>query len=207
MSPSGYTLIEIRDSLNNLRISYESGHMDHCTNYIPIRLVTLIEQFCRIVHKQGRAKYDWDYRPVSLPILVGVFKRFKPDIKDCEFKIRMYRTHDGSQTEADGIIRLRSDDDVCNMVESVLNEPNQEVFEWIRLYMLSFQSLKSIKDKLEVSFPPLMNVECNKLFSMRHAAAHTLSDHQVSRSMFVMVDSMLHMIESTQKRSDVVADR
>ena len=207
VSPSGYTLIEIRDSFNNLRTSYESGRMDHCTNYIPIRLVTLIEQFCRVVHKQGQAKYDWDYRPVSLPILVDVFQRFKPDIKDCEFKIRMYRTHAGSQTGTDDVIRLRSDDDVCNLVESVLSEPNQEVFEWIRLYMLSFQSLKSIKDELEVSFPQLMNVECNKLFSIRHAVAHTMSDHQVSRSMFVMVDSLLHMIESLQKRSYAVADR
>ena len=199
VSPSGYTMIEIRDSFNNLRTLYESGRMDHCTNYISIRLVTLIEQFCRVVYKQGQAKYDWDYRPVSLPILVDVFQRFKPDIKDCEFKIRMYRTHVGLQTGTDDVIRLRSDDDVYNLVKSVLNEPNQEVFEWIRLYMLSFQSLKSIKDALEVSFPPLMNMECNKLFSIRHAVAHTMSDHQVSRNVFVMVDSMLHMIESTQK--------
>ncbi len=62
--------------------------------------------------------------------------------------------------------------------------------------MLSFQNLKSIRDKLEMEFSPDVAMQCNELFGTRHAATHTLSDHQVNNATFAVVEKLLRLINS-----------
>lgn len=193
-----YTLDGVRDQLNDLKKLYESGHMKYCTNYIPIRLVAIIEQFCRVAYKHNNTKHGWRYRPVAMPILIDIFQQFKPDIKYAEFdsRIREYRAQKSAKLQAStgDCLNFKSAKDVCELVKFILGEANNDTVEWIHLCMLSFQNLKDIKDKLGVSFPAQVNERCNKLFGIRHAVAHTTSDHQVGQDAFAMVDSMFDAI-------------
>ena len=84
--PLGYTLKEVWDSFKDLENSYASGRMDSCSNYITIRLVTLIEQFCRVAYKHRNLAYNWKQtQPVAMPILVDVFQRFSPGINRSQY--------------------------------------------------------------------------------------------------------------------------
>lgn len=194
-TPPGYTVEEVRKSLKDLKKSHEDGCMEHCGNYVTIRLVTLIEQFCRIVYRRRRLKYDWKKSPrITIQILVDVFQRFKPGIEhdECEHKIRLFGARNGENI--DGRIRLKSDNEVRDLVKAVLGKHNSDAEEWIRLYMLSFQSVKSIKTKLSVSFSLTQINDLNKLFGKRNAAVHASSDTQVDESAFGMVESLLKLI-------------
>lgn len=196
--PPGYTPDEVWDSLRDLKASYRSGHMVHCSNYVTIRLVTLIEQFCRIVYRRRCLEYDWKQAPppITIQILVDVFRRFKPDInhEKCEFKIRLYGSRSNRGT--DDKIRLKSNDEVRDLVKTVLGKQDPDAEEWIRLYMLSFQSVKSIKDRLGVLFTEEQHRGINELFGRRNTVVHTPSDRQVNKSTFVMVESLFQLIDS-----------
>lgn len=194
----GHTLDEVWYSFRELRDSYESWNMAPCANYVPIRLVTIIEQFCRVTYKRRQLTYDWkqSLSPIAIQILVDIFQRFVPDIKRDECKIRIRKYGNRSGKSVDGSVRLKSDAEVCNLVETVLKKQNPDAAEWIRLYMLSFQNLKSIRDKLEMEFSPDVAMQCNELFGTRHAATHTLSDHQVNNATFAVVEKLLRLINS-----------
>ncbi len=197
-TPPGYTLEEVRGSLNDLRVSHESGRMEHCANYVTIRLVTLIEQFCRIAYRRRHLEYDWKQAPppVTIQILVDVFRRFDPGLKheECELKIRLFGNR--NDKSADGKIRLKSDDEVRGLVRTVLKKQDPDVEEWIRLYTLSFQSVKSIKDRLGVSFTQEQHRDINELFGRRNTVVHTPSDRQVNESTFAMVESLFLLIDN-----------
>ena len=194
----GHTRDEVWSSFRNLKELHESECMAPCASYIPIRLVTIIEQFCRVTFKRRKLTYEkeWSASPIAVPILVDVLCRFDPDIKrgECENRIREYRRRVNKST--DGGIRLKSDNEVCRLVESVLEEQNAEAAEWIRLYTLSFQNLRSIKDKLDVGITREMGERCDELFGMRHAAAHTLSDRRVGNAAFATAKALLKLINT-----------
>lgn len=194
----GHTLDEVWSSFWDLKKSYESEDMALCANYIPIRLVTIIEQFCRVTFKRRKLTYkkEWSSSPIAVPILADVFCRVDPGIKrdECEDRIREYRDRINKST--DGGIRLKSDGEVCRLVECVLEEQNAEATEWIRLYTLSFQNLKSIKDRLDVGITREVGERCDELFGIRHAAAHTLSDRRVGNAAFATVESLLILINA-----------
>lgn len=160
--------------------------------------MTLIEQFCRITYKRRSLEYDWRQAPppVTIQILVDVFRRFDPSIKydECELSIRLYGNLIGKS--ADGKIRLKSDDEVRDLVRTVLKKQDPDVEEWIRLYTLSFQSVKIIKDRLGVSFTQEQHRDINELFSRRNTVVHTPSDRQVSMSTFAMVESLFLLIDN-----------
>lgn len=194
----GHTLDEVWDSFGDLKDSYESGSMAPCANYVQIRLVAIIEQFCRVTYKRRKLKYDWKQNPprIAIQILVDIFQRFDPDIKRNECENAIWEYVDRGDRNMDAGIHLKSDVEVRGLVKNVLKKQNSDAAEWIRLYMLSFQSLKSIRDKLGVGLPPKMAMQCNELFGMRHAATHTLSDHQVNNTTFDVVERLLHLIDS-----------
>ena len=195
---AGYTWKEVRDSFTDLKTAYDSGSMTHCTNYIPIRLVTLIEQFCRVAYKQRRLKYNWKPAPppVTTHILIDIFQRFCPNIKytDCELGIRMYGNLNYPH---DDKVRLKSDADVQELVTTVLGRAHPDAAEWICLCMLSFQNVKSIKNKLNVLLSPGQEAKLNELFGRRHTVVHTLSDRQAGKAAFDVVESLFTLIENT----------
>ncbi len=151
----------------------ESEDIVPCANYIPIRLVTTMEQVCRVTFKRRRLTYKKEWSPphIAVPILADVFCRVDPSIKsdECEDGIREYRCRVNKST--DGGIRLKSNGEVYRLAECVLKKQNAEAAEWIRLYTLSFQNLKSIKDKLGTGITREIGERCDELFGMRHAAA------------------------------------
>lgn len=209
-TPPGYTLKEVWDSFNDLKAMYESGRMTSCDNYITIRLVTVIEQFCRVVYKHRRLEYDWKQAPpsIAIHILADIFQKFDPNIEydECELRIRLYGKH--SDKSVDSRIRLKSDIEVQSLVKTVLKKQNQDAVEWIRLYMLSFQSVKSIKDKPGVPFLTKdLHNDLNNLFGRRNVAVHTLSDNQVDKLAFTTVELLFTLILGDDTEQILGADR
>lgn len=211
----GHTHEEVLHSFNNLRESYESDNMVNCNNYITIRLVTLIEQFCRVTYKQLKPEYDKkNKRYIAVQILIDIFKKFDPNIKpdECDIKIRQWyrnrngkdhdKDNDNSRNEgADGSIQLNYNE-TQKLVEIVLKKQNLEAVEWILLYMLSFQSVKNIKNMLGVSFTTEQHKKLNNLFGSRHAVVHTISDRRACENMFIMVKLLFDQIDDvTTNRS------
>lgn len=202
-TPPGYTMEEVWGSLKDLKELHEAGRMGYCANYVTIRLVTLIEQFCRITYRRRRLKFNWKEAPppITIQILVDVFRRFDPGIRhaECELIIRLFGVRNGKSV--DGKIRLKSDDEVRDLVETVLGKHDPDAEEWIRLYMLSFQNVKSIKDRLGVSFTQEQDRGLNRLFSRRNAVVHTPSDLQVDKAAFPLVESLFTLIDATVRNA------
>lgn len=202
-----HTLEGVRDSFKCLKESYESNNMTHCTNYVTIRLVTLIEQFCRIAYRGSMSECDWKSQTpprIAIQILVDVFRLFNPDIEyeKCEFEIRRYGRNSKKDTDR-GSIHLKTDTEVRSLVRDVLGKEDADTVEWILLYMMSLQNVKSIKDRLDVSFSREDEEALNRLFGQRNAVVHTPFDQQADRTAFDVVDTLFSVIESSvQSRSE-----
>lgn len=196
---ANHTLDDVWRKFHELRDLHESGSNDACLSYGTVRLVTLLEQFCRIEHHQRRLKLlpqqprQWNYLP-SVQVLVDVFQMFDAKInrKKCEDKIRLYgRNH----SMTDDRVPIKSDKEAQCLANTILPQCDKSVVEWMWLYTLSFQKARVIKKYFSsVMFTKAQHRDLNRLFGRRNAVVHTMSEHPADKADFGLVESLFEMI-------------
>lgn len=104
---AGHALDDVLDDFDKLKASYASSDNDHCSRYDVVRLVTLLEQFCRIeCQRRGScSNHQWKKHRPSVHVLVDVFQMFDAKInrKKCEAGILLY------YDMTDSIVPIKSD--------------------------------------------------------------------------------------------------
>ena len=194
-----HTLDDVWKKFDELKASHESGSNDACLSYGTVRLVTLLEQFCRIEHHQHRLKLlpqqprQWKYLP-SIQVLADVFQMFDAKIsrKECEDKIRLYGKN---HNMIDDRVPIGSDKEARCLANAILPQYDESVVEWMWLYTLSFQRAGTItKCFRDVTFTKAQHRDLNRLFGRRNAVVHTMSEHPADKADFGLVESLFEMI-------------
>ena len=208
-----YTLDGVEKELDALKNALDDDLTSICKNYVPIRLVTIIEQFFRIMKKQGKFGSIDVYhvgpkkvpKPISLSILTDIFVHHgnRIEIKSDAYKegIQNFCDDKNNNCKFDAVtynIEFSEDADIKKMVEDVLlGEYSQNIFEWIAVHTHSFQTARVIKkhagdlldddDALE---------KYTRLFDARHSMVHTLSSRTLDNQWFDLVKDLFNAIKA-----------
>ena len=210
-----YTLDGVEKELDALKNALDDDLTSICKNYVPIRLVTIIEQFFRIMKKQGKfgsidvyhvsLKSKKVPKPISLSILTDIFVHHgnRTEIKSDAYKesIQNFCDDKNNNCKFDAVtynIEFSEDADIKKMVEDVLlGEYSQNIFEWIAVHTHSFQTARVIKRHAGDLLDDDGALEkYTRLFDARHSMVHTLSSRTLDNPWFDLVKDLFNAIKA-----------
>ena len=209
MSPTSdsnaYTLLGVKNELCQLSASL-SDSTKECKNYIPVRLVTIIEQFFRVMIVLGRIDRRPDiWNPVSVSTLISIFEHCgKPQSIDDNYgeTIRVFCKGDDKRCKYDtktNNVRFLKDHcaAIDDLVLGVLKEPNPNVSKWINAQTQSFQNVKAIECYAANFLDTKKVKQYMELFDTRHNLVHTLNGVRFDASgCFDLVEELFAAVES-----------
>lgn len=220
-SQTPYTLVGVEKELDLLKNAVNNNLMHECKNYISIRLVTIIEQFFRIMKKLGKFGIIDVYhvklyqskskkpktmpKPTSLSILVDIFVHhgnqarigsdaYKESIRDfCDNK-----NNNCTFNAMTYNVEFSKITDIRELVEYVLlGKYSQNVFEWIAVHTHSFQTVRVIKKYAGNLFDDDNTLEkYTRLFDARHSTVHTLSGRNPDTQWFDLVKYLFKTVKT-----------
>ena len=200
----------MRRELADLKKSVAAGSTTECENYTTIRLVTLVEQFFRIMIRDGRLK---DYKlnnpkmnQISSSVMGDIFKHHvkKPGFAKVDYDETICRFY--SITANVGpckffgdsrVIQFPNVQEIDRLVNHILGVPDNDISEWIYAHTQTFQHVYRVqyyagnmfKDKGTIS-------RYTKFFDTRHVLVHTLNPRPPATSNhFDMVEDLFDRVE------------
>lgn len=207
-----HTILEVRNELDKLKNSVDEGLTKECTNYIPIRLVTLIEQFFRIMIKTNRLESKknescdrFPQSEISISTLNELFKQYnnqKPfEDQDYSEDIRIYCSNDTNSNnypkynKNKNSIKFKNIKQIDCLVKDVLGEENKNLSDWIYVHTQTFQSVQSIESYSKI-FTGNVRKEYICLFDTRHNLVHTLGERSFDKyGYFDLVQDLFNDVE------------
>lgn len=190
--------------------------MHECKNYVPIRLVTIIEQFFRIMKKMDRiGAIDVQHitlkslrskpKPVSLSILVDIFVHHGNEPKigsdDYEESIHNFCDDASNNCRFNTMTYNVEFNDVANIEKLIryvlLGTYSQDIFDWIAVHTYSFQSVSAIKNYAGNLFNDSNTLEkYTRLFDARHSMVHTLGNRDPDIQWFDLVKDLFKKVKT-----------
>ena len=195
---------DVKNEFQQFKNTVLNNSTKECENYVPIRLITITEQFFRAMLAAGRINRRPDiWNDVSVSFLVDVFENDTPPLTDDDYgeDIRVFGKKNSSctyDTKKDSIkFTYDQDTTISNLVMHILSARNAGIIEWIKAQTQPFQSVKAI-DCYAGTFLDDQN-EAKKytaLFNTRHNLIHTLSNKKLDMTYFDLVERLFAEVEN-----------
>ena len=212
---TAYTLAGVFNELARFKKSIDNNTTHECENYVPIRLVTIIEQFFRVMMKLGRLgritvrkqkdlkKKVWVPKAISITTLVDIFvhndTRKMIETEDYEEFITQFCDDQSNNCEFNTMtynVEFNDETEIKKLVEYVLPSYDHDIFEWIAVHTHSFQSPQAIKQYAGTLFDDDATAEkYSQLFDTRHIAVHTFNGKPLDPNWFNLVSDLFVVVE------------
>lgn len=177
------------------------------TNYIPIHIVTIIEQFLRVMIKKGRIKHKGRISVISISTLVAVFEDiYNHNLRDEPNHAENIRVFCISNDKCrynpiNNNVIFKNTMVIGELVEYVLGMKDKDVAEWLELYCYSFQNIGVIEPYVGTLFEDKdITTKYMMMFDTRHNLVHTLNKLKFNKKeYFNMVRTLFKKIEDNNK--------
>lgn len=206
-----YALDDVKNEFRRFKNTViKDGSMQDCANYVPIRLVTIIEQFFRAMMIEGKIRRrdsvdSW----VSVSTLVDIFEYHKkPQLNDDgsiydyagEIAVFCDRDNRCDYDDRKNSVILQNVGAIEDLVSSILGPENADVSKWIEAYTQSFQSVRAIEKYAKDFFDKKeIREDYSALFDTRHNLVHTLSGRSFNASHYLdLVDKLFKKVEEVK---------
>ena len=202
-----FLLSDVKKEFERFESAVLANSTQECKNYIPIRLVTIVEQFFRAmiatgkIHKHGPAD-KW----ISTSTLVDICEYHgKPQTPNDDYAdaIRVFckKSSRCNYNEETNSVSFDNEGVIVDLISRVLDKENPKVKKWIVAYTQSFQSVNAIAPYAK-SLLSDTNVreKYSLLFDTRHNLVHTLNERSLTiHDYFDMVKRLFTSVEKQAK--------
>ena len=207
----------IKNEVYRIKEAVQDGSTQECRNYIPIRLVTIIEQFFRVMIVDGRiSKRTNASGSVSVSTLVDILEHFRgPQLSDDYGEIidedygeaiRVFCREDNgcryNEERVDVKFPKGPNMVIDELVSYVLGKSNAKASKWVGANTQSFQNVGVIRQYTgNFLDPPDMTKRYKQLFDTRHNLVHTLVDREFDiKHYFDLVERLFEVVERENPR-------
>lgn len=203
-----FSLPDVKNEFKRFESAVLANSTQECENYIPICLMTIIEQFFRAMIATNKIrKREPVGKWISTSTLVDICEYYgKSQTTDDNYAdaIRVFCRKNNSRCQYDeqrNSVKFDNLGVIEDLVVYVLDKENPKVQKWIVAYTQSFQSVHAIE-------PYAKNLLSDKnvrekyslLFDTRHNLVHTLNERSLTiLDYFDMVKQLFTNVEKQTK--------
>ena len=199
----------MRGELADLKKSVAGGSTAECENYAAIRLVTLVEQFFRVMIKDGRLKnykyYNTKMNQISSSVIGDIFRHHvKPEFRMVDYDETICRFYSVAANvgpckffENTRVVQFPSIREIDRLVAHILGAPDNNISEWIYAHTQTFQHVYRVQHYAGNMFRDKNTISrYTKFFNTRHVLVHTLNPRSpATLDYFGMVEDLLDRVE------------
>lgn len=200
----------MRGELVDLKKSVAVGSTAECENYTAIRLVTLVEQFFRVMIKDGRLKdykrYNTKMNRISSSVMGDIFKHHvkKPGFTKVDYDETICRFYSVAANAGpckffgdSRVVEFPNVREIDRLVSHILGAPDNDISEWSYAHTQTFQHVYRVQRYAGNMFKTKNAISrYTKFFDTRHVLVHTLNPRSPTTSdYFGMVEDLFDKVE------------
>ena len=207
-APAAYTLVGVRGELADLKKSVAGGSTAECENCATIRLVTLVEQFFRIMIKDDRLKgykiRNSKMSQISSSVMGDIFRHHAKKRESADYDETICRFYSAAANvgsckffEDSRVVQFPNVQEIDRLVNGILGAPNNDISEWIYVHTQTFQHVYRVQHYAGDMFRNKNTRSMyTKFFDTRHVLVHTLNLRPPDTSgYFGMVEDLFDRVE------------